>query len=629
MAIARYLADPAVVADHRYADVMSAFEEVAIATAEDGFDLNDIMRLVGQRLCELIGVSRCSVYLRRHDSMFQGRAGWCRGADIGNHIRELVSGMENDQFTAEIVATGSPVLVRDAPHDPRTMQATMRRWRVQDMLGVPLTVAGDVIGIIYVDNEDEPHAYTDREIAIAQAFASLTGVAVRQASLYTELEERARVIDRQRAMLQHLGNTDRRLTQAILDGADLQSLLHLICELVGKPLLVYSPTFEVVAWATPEGMAADRPPALTERALRIPWVKHTIARAQTTGGATLLPPAPELGSPVRRLLCRLTIDGSIAGYVDVIELGGRLRAIDAKVIERAAIAIALQLLADRRQAEAEGLARQDFLADLFHGRRAANQLRRRAPLFGLDPARPHVVVRLAYDEDSDGETGLSRRQAAENQVRSLFGPASSVLSTGVPGADLLVVSLDGQLDVEAIEETFREHFGKFRSSGADYVIVSQECPTLEDLPRASQEIRDIAALLASVDAPPQVAVAREMRLLRLVASQDGMSQAHRFATELLDPILDHDSGSGQLLTTLRSFLEHGGQVRAASRALNVHENTVRYRLARIREIADIDVDDFETLVDLRFAIRMHDVVSGSDATRRDVPRQSSTTGMDD
>jgi sugar diacid utilization regulator len=51
------------------------------------------------------------------------------------------------------------------------------------------------------------------------------------------------------------------------------------------------------------------------------------------------------------------------------------------------------------------------------------------------------------------------------------------------------------------------------------------------------------------------------------------------------------SGSQDLLSTLRSYLEHGGSLEATAKSLFVHANTVRYRLRRIQDLIGEDVTD--------------------------------------
>jgi DNA-binding PucR family transcriptional regulator len=47
------------------------------------------------------------------------------------------------------------------------------------------------------------------------------------------------------------------------------------------------------------------------------------------------------------------------------------------------------------------------------------------------------------------------------------------------------------------------------------------------------------------------------------------------------------------IATLRAFLDAFGDVRVAADAVGVHPNTFRYRLRRLSELVDLDLDDAE------------------------------------
>src|SRR5260370_10017043 len=129
----------------RYGEVVGAFEEVALLATSDSADMDDVLRLVGRRLCELLRVSRCSVSLRRDDGRFQGQVGYCVGRrSIDAGVSRLVSGVTHDLFTAGIIRTSAPVLERDAANDPRTIQRTIRQCGVREMLAGPIVVNYEV-----------------------------------------------------------------------------------------------------------------------------------------------------------------------------------------------------------------------------------------------------------------------------------------------------------------------------------------------------------------------------------------------------------------------------------------------------------------------------------------------------
>jgi sugar diacid utilization regulator len=589
----------------RSPELLRAFEEVALQATfvSEPEDVEELLRLVGRRICELINVNRFSAYIRGDDGMFYGKVGYCATEDIDERIRRLVTGL--DGFTAEIVASRAPVLIMDARNDARTVQRTMREWGVRDMLGVPLVFADEAIGIIYVDNEDEPHVYTDEEIRVAQAFGSLASLAVRQAALYAKLNRRTLVIDRQRRLLEEVAQAHKRLTDAALGGADVAETVRLLSDLVGKPVMFFTPDHEVAAAASPAGLQAHVAGAHDRAALAA-----MAAEARQRGATVILPAAPHSGVVHRQLVCPMIAVEEVVGYLAMAEVGSSIRPLDIKVVEQGAMLVSLLVLTERRQAEAEGQAREDFLNDLLHGARGAAVLHRRAPLFGVDLDRPHVVVRLAVEADpglpSSERRGLVARRLAA--LRSDDAP----LTLGLPGADMVLLALPEGPDGQALRDVRRaltsiiEDATPVRYRGA---AVSKVLRRVEDYADAHRELRSLLETTRLLgDVRPRVVLATELGVVRLVVS-GGSGDCRRFAEDLLGPLVRYDQEThSELLPTFRRFLECGGQIRATARALDVHENTVRYRLVRIAEVSEIDPGDLRALLDARFALQIQDLI---------------------
>jgi sugar diacid utilization regulator len=596
----------------RSPEILRAYEEVAVqaTSVSDQEDVEELLRLVGRRICELLDVNRFSAYIRGDDGLFYGKVGYCRTADIDGRIRKLVTGP--DGFTAEIVATHAPVLVTDARNDPRTVQRTMREWDVRDMLGVPLVFGDEAIGIIYVDNEDEEHVYTDEQIRVAQVFGSLAALAMRQAALYAQLNRRALVIETQRRLLEEVAQAHKRLTDAALGGADVAETIRLLSDLVGKPVLFFTPDLDVAAAATPGGLDAEAAGAGDRGAL-----SAMATEARRRGAASILPAAPHCGLVQRQLVCPLMADEEAVGYLAVAEVGSSIRPLDVKVVEQGATLVSLLVLAERRQAEAEGQAREDFLSDLLHSARGATVLHRRAPLFGVDLDRPHVVVRFAVDPDA-GLPSSERRSLLARRLADLRG-GDRPLTIGLPGADMVMLALPEGPAAETLAEVRRAVSAvvqdldqRVRYRGA---AVSKVLRRIADYAEAHRELRELLEATRLLgDVRPQVVLATDLGVIRLVVS-GGSKDCRGFAEELLGPLVRYDrDAQSDLVGTLRRYLECGGQIRATARSLDVHENTVRYRLTRIAEVSDIDPADLRTLLDASFALQVLDLLGDDSPT---------------
>ena len=58
----------------------------------------------------------------------------------------------------------------------------MRDWNIRSMMGVPMVVRGEVIGLVFLDDEERPHAFDRIDQDIAAAFADLAAVAIARRS---------------------------------------------------------------------------------------------------------------------------------------------------------------------------------------------------------------------------------------------------------------------------------------------------------------------------------------------------------------------------------------------------------------------------------------------------------------
>ena len=65
-----------------------------------------------------------------------------------------------------------------------------------------------------------------------------------------------------------------------------------------------------------------------------------------------------------------------------------------------------------------------------------------------------------------------------------------------------------------------------------------------------------------------------------------------YMSEIIEPIKNYDKKHGtELLSTAKIFVENEGHIVETARALHQHNNTIRYRIARIKEI--LGMENFE------------------------------------
>jgi purine catabolism regulator len=84
----------------------------------------------------------------------------------------------------------------------------------------------------------------------------------------------------------------------------------------------------------------------------------------------------------------------------------------------------------------------------------------------------------------------------------------------------------------------------------------------------------------------------------------------QFYGETLGPLAEHDDRKqGELIRTLDGFFAANGNLAKAASDLDVHRNTLVYRLERIAELTGLDLDDADNHLILQLALKIQRVLA--------------------
>jgi DNA-binding PucR family transcriptional regulator len=124
---------------------------------------------------------------------------------------------------------------------------------------------------------------------------------------------------------------------------------------------------------------------------------------------------------------------------------------------------------------------------------------------------------------------------------------------------------------------------------------------------ANREVRGVLDTLARFGTHGRVVGVADLGLTALLAGIPDR-RLESFRARHLGALEQHDFDHGtHLVETLRAFLETGEQ-QAAARRLDIHPNTLRYRLERVRSIAGVNLDDPESRLNLTVALQVQSML---------------------
>jgi len=134
------------------------------------------------------------------------------------------------------------------------------------------------------------------------------------------------------------------------------------------------------------------------------------------------------------------------------------------------------------------------------------------------------------------------------------------------------------------------------------------------LRRTYQEARFALAAAATVDVAPatsRVASVEDLGSHRLLLALQEDAALEALSRGLLAPLRAYDQRQhGDLVASLRTFLEHNGNWEAAARALAVHRHTLRYRIRRVAELTGRDLESAADRVEFWLALQAAEVLGG-------------------
>lgn len=557
-----------------YKEVIHAFGKVSAALG-DSRELDSLLHLIAEQICELVGVRRCSLYLRDKSSgLFRGQVGhWHHNID--QRVKRLVSGVNADRFTAQILATRSPVVVKDTRADSRPIRSTMREWQVRSMLGVPMVLREEIIGIIYLDDEERRRTYSEEDAAIASAFADLAAVAISQAQLTADLRARLLTVARQNRAMRQASAAEERLTSLALNGGSVQAVAEAVAELTGKAVSIHDSSLRRIAGAPrPDAEEPALPTLLDEGGRKEPAVQSAL-EAITGGEPEIVEPIARAGIGRRSLVAPVMIRGELWGSLVVAE-HSRLTSADAQIASRAATIVAWEMSAERRALEATEDARASLVGELVRGARDVDAVIRRSDYLGIDLRRERFLCLVA------GDGSLSAAAAIE-----ALGKETGALATDSDGEGETILLLpvgDAPDPAAAAKELLTGLPGEVRAA------ISAPCASIEDYPAALADARQVLRCIDTVCGPDvRVLSVADLGAGRLLFANSDPKEVDRFASETLGDLLDMGKTGEELLRTLGAFLSNGHSVRKAALELDVHENTIRYRLSRIDATSGLDI----------------------------------------
>jgi DNA-binding PucR family transcriptional regulator len=302
-----------------------------------------------------------------------------------------------------------------------------------------------------------------------------------------------------------------------------------------------------------------------------------------------------------RLFSVVRSRGDVLGVLLLFDPDGRAGTLDSFTLDYGATVLALELSHRRELAQAELRLRRDLIEDLLTGTDNESAYAR-AEALEHDLRSPHCVAVLHWENTDSGLVDEAAAHWAKRTGRDFLVARRH--------ATTILVSA-GELDHTDLHRAISADVGSNRGSIGIGSLV--DAPSA--LPRSLSEAQRAFKIKQASPAPYGSRRFEDLGVYRILDSGEGRPEVRGFVQEWLGALLDYDrTKRAELVKTLAHYLDCGGNYDLTAQSLQIHRSTLRYRLARIRDITGRDLQDVDTRLNLHLATRILGVLGGTDST---------------
>lgn len=409
----------------------------------------------------------------------------------------------------------------------------------------------------------------------------------------------------QNAALRQLVSLHDRLGALVLQGADVSAVTRMLSDLVGRRVLLLDALLQVVALA-PDSAGFRWMP-------RQGYVRAVLATLARERRPLRVPPMADFGVDASCVLAPVAVGDAIFGYLAILaevdEASGSGDDLELQIVQHAANVYALSMLRERMAADVARQLKDELFEGLLLGRTQDEQVaRERAIRVGY---RPDVIYRVMVIVARPIDASNAERPESIAQRRRLLESLAelcarrSVDSFATIRENELVVLLPDDDDARELGRTAVQQAVSLVPDWRVTVGVGDRSGSASAIARSYAQARRAVETAERFGNQGEVLVFEELGVYRLLFQVSDPSELRDFTEQVLGALIEYDQRhNADLVRTLSVFLEHNGNLQATARQLNLHVNSVAYRMQRIEAIAGLDLEQAEHRLQAHVALKI-------------------------
>lgn len=520
-----------------------------------------------------------------------------------------------------ILESRHPVEIHGSPltiHGP-DVEAT-------SLLGVPLYFKREPIGALVVVNKINCDRFSQHDREILQFLGAHSALAIGNARTYEDtnqkLQENISELYRVNSLLlsrhDELEKSTRihnRLTSLVLEGHGLEEIGRNLSGMIARPVLIADQFFHIISHAKPEAAGTD---------IKKLWQEITLDglfREKLSGLSSDKRLCTLAAGNESSTTCNLIVAPVIAGkehlgFVATLEGCQPLSHLDCIAMEHAGTVIALDLLRQKASFETERRLKKDFLEELLEGNYENEEIIiHRAEKFGLNLTQAFRIV--AFDFAHKTNNGARQCSAGSKPAGVLYqaldravkqvSPNITVIGKKANIIGLLTMDEAGsEVPAARLRKIAAELENRLNNTFPNYTWwagISSPCSGISGFSVSYREACTTIDIIKTLNCRNRCHAHEMLGIYGILNINP--DQFKKFINHVIGPLLEYDEKhNSRLVHTLNLYYKNNCNLQKAARDGFMNSSTMKYRLRRIYEIANINLNDPETNLQVQLALKI-------------------------
>ena len=290
------------------------------------------------------------------------------------------------------------------------------------------------------------------------------------------------------------------------------------------------------------------------------------------------------------------------GYVLVAAPSEELQETDRLFSKVGALALAIEMSRHRAVTDTEDRFQAEMFESLISGGLSSSTEGERAAKLGLDMSKRYVV--LIAQPASPGTTEISVKKA-----KAILGGKAQCFKSGSSLVILLEVISHSMEDMKCLKkETAQKLAGQFGEGIS--LGMGRSSIAADGLKTSFHEAEQALMIGKRLFGEGSKSFFGDLGIYRLLLTI-GVNELKSFYQESVGGLEEYDrEHGGELVQTLEEMLKYP-TITETAQVLHVHRNTLLYRIQRIQEITNMNLDDGDNRLIFHLALKMRDVIRRS------------------